>query len=860
MKGRAYFRGRWRIAWLAMICILLLASITIVLPHAEAAHAAGPTLSVSPTSNEYAPIVIKVSGASYEANEAVKVFWNYKGPGTGIKEAAAKADATGAFTARFKIPLAATGTYTIAGVGQTSGFVATASFQLLPRLLANPQGGAAGAPITLSGNAFGAGEQVNIYWNYNGPGTGTLLTTAMGNSTGSFTANATVPNSPSEGFVMIAGVGQTSHTTGNYSFTVYPLTLALAPLNGSANSTLTTSGYGFWPTEKVNIYWNGSNTASLVGTTDDVGYLAPITMTVPDGVAPGIYPVKAVGQSSQFSVTTNFTVVAASSNLGLTSGPVGTNVSISGQGYAPNETVNIIWNYSGPGTGTSVASATAGSSGTIMTSFNVPTTTTGSYTVAAVGATSKQVSGNSFSLGNGLASNPASTPPGTNVTIAGTGFQTNETVTLYWDNQGGTVLATASADAQGNVNQAVTLPTAAAAGQHNVIGVGQTSGQSFTAPVLVNTNWSDFGFAQQHHRLNPYEQGLNVSTVASLKLRWTANEGAHFDNSPVAANGVVYITNFLGQLDAYNATTGTSKWHFDPGTGFLNYSSALVNTATNTVYYGAIAQRDTGLPSPFYALDAQTGSLKWSIIIPWSEFGFPTLAFNTIYVGTSDEAGPASLMAIDAVSGRVDWQYETNGGVWGAVGADPANNTVFTGVGNPSDQVVALNATTGAVIWQFNAPRFGPDDDIGTGIDVANGLVYADGKNGFVYALHESDGTLAWSTQTGTHSIQNVSSVAYASGTVYVGSLDTNLYALEANTGAVLWKLKTGAGIYSSPAVANGVVYVASLDKHLYAVNASSGAVLWSYNLGGRSLSSPVVVNGWVYCGAGNGKFYAFSR
>ena len=116
------------------------------------------------------------------------------------------------------------------------------------------------------------------------------------------------------------------------------------------------------------------------------------------------------------------------------------------------------------------------------------------------------------------------------------------------------------------------------------------------------------------------------------------------------------------------------------------------------------------------------------MIIPWDEYGFPSLAFNTIYVGVSVEAGSGSLLAIDEASGHVDWQYATTGGVWGAVAIDVSTGTVFTGVGNPSDKVVALNATSGALVWQFNVPNSGGDDEIGASIVVANGLVYANSK------------------------------------------------------------------------------------------------------------------------------------
>ena len=138
--------------------------------------------------------------------------------------------------------------------------------------------------------------------------------------------------------------------------------------------------------------------------------------------------------------------------------------------------------------------------------------------------------------------------------------------------------------------------------------------------------------------------------------------------------------------------------------------------------------------------------------------------------------------------------------------------------------------------------------------------VYADGKNGNMYAIGERSNKATWITQIGASSIGNVSSPAIdtTNGVVYVGSLNGYLYALKASTGAILWQGKTGGNIYSSPALANGVVYVASNDNKIYAFDAKSGAKLWSYATGGPTFSSPIMVNGMLYCASTDGNLYAF--
>ena len=861
-----YLTRRWgllAIAWLTIAFVA--AGIIVAIPHNEAARAAGAVISISPSSRNYAPpdSLIGVTGSQFTANETVTIYWNYTGPGTGTLEGSPNASSTGGFTFNFTTPLAASGTYTIAAVGQVSGSIATGTFQLLPGLSVFPEAAGSGTPIQVTGNDYGAGETVKVYWNNSGSHQGTLLGSGVGDSTGSFTINAVVPTGTTPATVSIAGIGQTTNNVARFKFTHYPPTLALAPLSGAANSKLTLSAYGFAGGEAVQLFWNNGPTPVASGTADFHGYLAPVTITIPAGLTAGPYTVKAVGQTTQLVIKNIFTVVNPGSSLSLASGPVGADIGVSGQGYAPNETVNILWNYTGPGTGTKVASFTTGLSGTIHGSFTVPAASTSSYNVATVGTTSGMVTQNTFTVSNGLLAIPSNSAPGTNVNAAGTGFQANEPVKLYWDSTSGILLTTATADANGNISQSVALPTSATPGSHTLIAVGQVSSTSFTAAITVNTNWSDFGLGEALHRQNAYENTLSAANVGSLHVKWTANipNNNLGDSSPVYANGVIYMTTASDTLNAYDALGGTLKWQFDPQTAFVNLGSALVDPANNLVFFGSMAHQNPGSPSPFYALDAQSGTLKWSVILPNNQYSFPTLAFQNIYIGTSlAHNSSGTVYALDEIAGNVNWHYTTVGGVWTAIGADTGTNTVFVSSGDPGFYVFAFNATTGAVRWQIQVPNSTADLDPGSGLPVANGLVYTSSKNGNVYALHESDGTVAWSRQIARISVDDVSTPAIASnGNLYVGSRDGFLYDLNATTGAVVWKAAKVGPIDSSPVIANGVIYFASLNNSFYALNANTGAVLWTFATGAKSYSSPVVVNGWLYCGSDDGKLYAFS-
>jgi len=65
---------------------------------------------------------------------------------------------------------------------------------------------------------------------------------------------------------------------------------------------------------------------------------------------------------------------------------------------------------------------------------------------------------------------------------------------------------------------------------------------------------------------------------------------------------------------------------------------------------------------------------------------------------------------------------------------------------------------------------------------VANGVVYVGSTDNNIYALNAGTGALLWKYTTGA--VQ--SSPAVANGVVYVASEDYNVYALNASTGALL--------------------------------------------------------------------------
>src|SRR6185312_12997019 len=89
--------------------------------------------------------------------------------------------------------------------------------------------------------------------------------------------------------------------------------------------------------------------------------------------------------------------------------------------------------------------------------------------------------------------------------------------------------------------------------------------------TLVAADWPDYGGNQARTRYSPLTQ-ITPENVGSLKVAWTYDTGDAFKGSemqcqPVVAHGVLYATSPKLRVFALDAATGTLKWSFDPNKG-----------------------------------------------------------------------------------------------------------------------------------------------------------------------------------------------------------------------------------------------------------------------------------------------------
>ena len=155
------------------------------------------------------------------------------------------------------------------------------------------------------------------------------------------------------------------------NFTISGTSLSLSSQQGPPGTTVTAAGTGFQPGETVLVFFNGAQVGAPVA---DTSGSIRTTFTIPS-LPNGNYQADAKGQSSGDTASAPFTVGGASVTLSTDSGPVGTNLTASGSGFTPGDSVRVIF------AGTLSDTQTADTNGKVNSTFAVPRVVPGVYFV-----------------------------------------------------------------------------------------------------------------------------------------------------------------------------------------------------------------------------------------------------------------------------------------------------------------------------------------------------------------------------------------------------------------------------------------------------------------------------------------------
>jgi len=245
------------------------------------------------------------------------------------------------------------------------------------------------------------------------------------------------------------------------------------------------------------------------------------------------------------------------------------------------------------------------------------------------------------------------------------------------------------------------------------------------------------------------------------KLIWKVKTGDVVHASPAIADGVLYIGSWDSYFYAIDAKSGKIKWRFKTGEDEKIHNQVGIQSsaaiAEGIVYFGC---RDSNL----YAVDAATGKQKWVFNNKGSwVIGSPAYREGKLYFATSDTA---LLHAVDAKTGAPIFSLKFKWPMFSSPSI--AGNTLY--IGSHEGKLIAVDLTTQQLAWTFqtegslkNGPTFTKPDGSPNYEAAFTGDFYDD----MVIGVHKmlSVGAI-------------LSSPVISGDTVYIGSSDGNLYAL----------------------------------------------------------------------------------
>ncbi len=186
-------------------------------------------------------------------------------------------------------------------------------------------------------------------------------------------------------------------------------------------------------------------------------------------------------------------------------------------------------------------------------------------------------------------------------------------------------------------------------------------------------------------------------------------------------------------------------------------------------------------------------------------------------------------------------------------------------IGTNDNIVLALNATTGDLVWptqseteqgilgQIGEIFEGRPCDLGCfeaghsiwgRMTYESGVLYVPSLDTNVYALDAKTLEELWSSNVGG-SVSD--KIIINDDLIFASSFDQNLYALDKKDGAVRWTVEADASIWGAPAYEDGVVYFVDIDGNVRAIEATNGELLWKSALDQYVIAAPVIFDGKVY-------------
>jgi alcohol dehydrogenase (cytochrome c) len=311
------------------------------------------------------------------------------------------------------------------------------------------------------------------------------------------------------------------------------------------------------------------------------------------------------------------------------------------------------------------------------------------------------------------------------------------------------------------------------------------------------SRWLMYSGTYDGRRHSPLTQ-ITPENVHRLAPRWTFQAdtmalGRGFEATPIALDGVLYVTGSNNYAWALDGRTGRPFWRYrrDLPPNLTYGASAPVNRG-----FGVLGDRlfMVTLDAHLLAFDMRTGTVLWDVVLADYRIGYaatlaPLVVKDKVIVGISGGDYPTRgfIDAYEPRTGTRMWRFYTvpapgergsetwpstdviargGGGAWVTGSYDPALNLLYWGTGNPNPDyygndregdnlytcsLLALDPDTGELKWYYQFTPHDTHDWDANHVPVlgdltidgqSHGVVMMANRNGFFYVLDRGTGKL----------------------------------------------------------------------------------------------------------------------
>ncbi|WP_295902829.1 PQQ-binding-like beta-propeller repeat protein [uncultured Bdellovibrio sp.] len=313
--------------------------------------------------------------------------------------------------------------------------------------------------------------------------------------------------------------------------------------------------------------------------------------------------------------------------------------------------------------------------------------------------------------------------------------------------------------------------------------------------------------------------------------------------TPLLVNDLVIQGNGLDGIVAYEKESGRQKWRLAIPNGVEPSATSI----RDRLFVGAS-------DGNFYSVESSSGQIQWSFPTKAENLSAPLLEEGVVYF----LAGNNVFYALDAATGRQLWLYSRQDtsqfSIRGGSQAAFYNGTLYVGFSDGS--LVALNAKTGAVVWELQLNRNKRFRDIDATPVIDGNQIYIAGYDDKLYCVSLDKGEVIWRIDGGGYS-----AVTMVGDKIIYPTTNGEVWALKKANGDKVWSYKLKEGIATQVKAYKGSLVFGESQGKLKFLDPNSGAELGAMEPGRGILSTPQVDEkaGRVYFISGEANLFAIN-